>query len=52
MSRPKQKSAIEIYRRRKREEGRGKKEEAIKSMVWAINNVNPRRGHGIAVSPD
>jgi hypothetical protein len=74
------KSAIEIYRRRKKEEGRRKKEEgrrkkeegrrkkeegrrkkeegkrkkeeAIKSMVWAINHVNPRRGHGIAVSPD
>jgi hypothetical protein len=28
----------------KKEEGRNKKEEAIKSMVWAMNNVNHRRG--------
>jgi hypothetical protein len=28
----------------KKEEGRNKKEEAIKSMVLAMNNVNHRRG--------
>jgi hypothetical protein len=39
--------------RRKKEEGRREKEEGrpIKLMVWALNNVNHRRGCDIVVLP-
>ena len=34
-----------------KDEARRKKEESIKSMVWAINNVNHRRDCDIVVLP-